>query len=168
MPAIWTQLRGWKRDLRRATMQVYNIAMHCLTLAIYSRTGALNPTSWKLFAIAAPLMLIASFYGARIYKRFSERGFADVGAGVDLRLGPHAGVRRGAERCGELWRGIPHSDDPGARASPSRPCFSSCSSMISASAVMSASSKAPCLASRSLESSTSRSHIAVSDLAAPG
>ena len=28
VPAIWTQMRGWKRDLRRATMQVYNIAMH--------------------------------------------------------------------------------------------------------------------------------------------
>ena len=27
VPAIWTQLRGWKRDLRRATLQVYNIAM---------------------------------------------------------------------------------------------------------------------------------------------
>src|ERR1700733_14975626 len=39
VPAIWTQLRGWKRDLRRATMQVYNIAMHVTTLMVYSRTG---------------------------------------------------------------------------------------------------------------------------------
>jgi uncharacterized membrane protein YfcA len=76
VPAIWTQMRGWKRDLRRATMQVYNIAMHCLTLTIYSRTHALNATSWKLFAITAPLMLLASVYGARLYKRVSERGFA--------------------------------------------------------------------------------------------
>ena len=76
VPAIWTQMRGWKRDLRRATMQVYNVAMHCLTLAIYSRTSALNATSWKLFAITAPLLLATSFYGARAYKRVSERGFA--------------------------------------------------------------------------------------------
>jgi len=76
VPAIWTQLRGWKRDLRRATMQVYNIAIHCLTLTIYSRTHALNATSWKLYAITAPLLLLASLYGARIYKRVSERGFA--------------------------------------------------------------------------------------------
>jgi len=76
VPAIWTQLRGWKRDLRRATMQVYNIAMHCLTLTIYGRTDALNATSWKLFAVAAPLMLAASVFGARIYKRFDERGFS--------------------------------------------------------------------------------------------
>ena len=76
VPAIWTQLRGWKRDLRRATMQVYNIAMHCLTLTIYSQTHALNATSWKLFAITAPPMVIANVFGMRIYKRFSERGFA--------------------------------------------------------------------------------------------
>lgn len=76
VPAIWTQMRGWKRDLRRATMQVYNIAMHCLTLTIYSRTHALTVTSWKLYAITTPLMLLMSLYGARIYKRVSERGFA--------------------------------------------------------------------------------------------
>lgn len=76
VPAIWTQLRGWKRDLRRAIMQVYNIAMHALTLTIYSQTHALNATSWKLFAITAPLMVIANFYGMRVYKNFSERGFA--------------------------------------------------------------------------------------------
>ena len=44
VPAIWTQLRGWKRDLRRATMQVYNIAMHVLTLTLYARTGTLDAT----------------------------------------------------------------------------------------------------------------------------
>ena len=44
VPAIWTQLRGWKRDLRRATMQAYNIAMHALALAAYARTGTLDPT----------------------------------------------------------------------------------------------------------------------------
>jgi uncharacterized membrane protein YfcA len=76
VPAIWTELRGWKRDLKRATMQVYNIAMHCLTLAIYSRTHALNATSWKLYALSAPLLLLTAHYGARFYGRVSERGFA--------------------------------------------------------------------------------------------
>ena len=101
VPAIWTQLRGWKRDVRRAAMQVYNIAMHCLTLAIYSRTGALNPTSWKLFAITVPLMLIASVYGARIYKRFSERGFQMLVLGLICVSG--LTLAFGAARA--LWRG---------------------------------------------------------------
>jgi uncharacterized protein len=75
VPAIWTQLRGWKRDLRRATMQVYNIAMHSLTLTIYAKTGALTGSALPLFAIAAPAMLIASYVGTRFYGRFSEAAF---------------------------------------------------------------------------------------------
>jgi len=101
VPAIWTQLRGWKRDLRRATMQVYNIAMHCLTLTIYSQTHALNATSWKLFAITAPLMVAANVYGMRVYKRFSERGFARVVLIAILMSG--LALALGAARA--LWRG---------------------------------------------------------------
>jgi uncharacterized membrane protein YfcA len=78
VPAIWTQLRGWKRDLRRATMQVYNIAMHVTTLTVYSRTGTLDATTLKLFAVAAPAMLIPSFFGTRLYGRFSEKTFTRV------------------------------------------------------------------------------------------
>ena len=76
VPAIWTQMRGWKRDVRRAIMQVYNIAMHVTTLVVYKAAGALNVTSWKLFAITAAPMLVASLYGVRLYRGFSERGFA--------------------------------------------------------------------------------------------
>ena len=74
-PAIWTQLRGWKRELRRATLQVYNIAMQVLTLAAYARTGALDAGALRLFAVVAPAMLIPSFLGARLFPRVSERGF---------------------------------------------------------------------------------------------
>ncbi len=101
VPAIWTQLRGWKRDLRRATMQVYNIAMHVLTLTIYARTHALNATSWKLFGVTAPLLLVASYYGTRVYKRFSERGFAKlVLASIAL-----SGLTLAAGAARALWVG---------------------------------------------------------------
>lgn len=75
VPAIWTQLRGWKRDLKRATMQVYNIAMHVLTLGAYASTGTLDATTFHLFALVAPAMLIPSFIGARLYRRVSEKAF---------------------------------------------------------------------------------------------
>src|SRR5271155_4334122 len=96
VPAIWTQLRGWKRDLRRATMQVYNIAMHVTTLTVYSRTGTLDATTLKLFAVVAPAMLIPSYFGTRLYGRLSEKTFARVifvlllasGAGVLVRAAP--------------------------------------------------------------------------------
>jgi uncharacterized protein len=54
MPAVWTQMRGWKRDLRRATMQAYNISMQVLTIAIYfgsgtsgTRTSTSSPSSCR-------------------------------------------------------------------------------------------------------------------------
>jgi uncharacterized membrane protein YfcA len=100
VPAIWTQLRGWKRDLRRATIQVYNIAMHALTLTIYARTGTLDAATFRLFAIVAPAMLIPSYLGARLYGSFSEKTFTRfillllLASGVALALGS----------ARELWR----------------------------------------------------------------
>ena len=75
LPAIWTQLRGWKRDLKRATMQAYNIALHVLTLSAYASTGTLDATAFRLFALVAPAMLIPSYIGARLYRRASEKAF---------------------------------------------------------------------------------------------
>jgi uncharacterized protein len=99
-PAIWTQLRGWKRDLRRATMQAYNISMHVLTLTIYSRTHALNATSWKLYMISAPLLLVASLYGTRLYRTVSEKTFARLVLALIAASGLTMAI--GAVRA--LWR----------------------------------------------------------------
>jgi uncharacterized membrane protein YfcA len=77
-PAMWTQLRGWKRDVRRATMQAYNIAMHCLTIGLYARSGTLAHADLSQFLIVAPAMLIPSWLGARVYTRFSEQAFTRV------------------------------------------------------------------------------------------
>jgi len=74
-PALWTSLRGWKRDVRRSVMQAFNIAMHILTLAAYAGTGALNANTFRLFAVVAPAMLIPSILGGRLYRRFSEAAF---------------------------------------------------------------------------------------------
>jgi uncharacterized membrane protein YfcA len=75
VPAIWTQARGWKRDLRRATMQVYNITMHIFTLTVYAETGGLRALDWRLFALSAPALLIPAYFGAKFYNRVSERFF---------------------------------------------------------------------------------------------
>jgi uncharacterized protein len=75
MPAVWTQVRGWKRDLRRATMQAYNISMQVLTISIYFGSGTLKHADLGQFAIVLPAMLIPSVVGARVYQRFSDRSF---------------------------------------------------------------------------------------------
>lgn len=87
VPAVWTQLRGWSRDIRRATMQVYNIAMHVFTLTVYARTGGLDATALKLFAALAPVLIVTGYFGAKLYHRFSEQAFARLILGLLLASG---------------------------------------------------------------------------------
>lgn len=99
VPAIWTQLRGWNRDLRRATMQIFNISMHLLTLTAYAGTGTLDATTLRLYMVVAPAMLIPSYLGARLYGRFSEETFTRVVFALLLASG--AALLFGGAR--ELW-----------------------------------------------------------------
>ena len=87
VPAMWTQLRGWRRDLRRATMQVYNVAMHVVTLTLYARTGALDAHALNLFAMLAPAMIIPGYFGARLFHSFSEKAFSRLILGLLLLSG---------------------------------------------------------------------------------
>jgi uncharacterized membrane protein YfcA len=59
-------------------MQVYNISMHVITLAVYSQTGGLKFVDIRLFAIAAPAMLIPAWIGASLYHRISEQVFQRI------------------------------------------------------------------------------------------
>jgi uncharacterized protein len=65
-PAIWTRLRGWKREPRRVTIKAFTIVIAILTLAAYARTGAVEPDDLRLFAVVAPMTLVASFAGGRL------------------------------------------------------------------------------------------------------
>ncbi len=76
VPAIWTELRGWSRDLRRATMQVYNIAMHIFVLSAYTASGAAHPGALNFFAASLPAPVVSGYFGAKLYHRFSERAFS--------------------------------------------------------------------------------------------
>jgi uncharacterized protein len=103
VPAIWTQLRGWRRDLRRATMQAYNIAMHVVTIALYAASGTLAHADLHQFLIVAPAMLIPSYLGAHVFTRFTtERAFtravlvALLASGLALVYGTARSLWRGA------------------------------------------------------------------------
>ena len=101
MSAIWTQARGWKRDLRRATMQAYNISMQVLTIAIYARTGAAGGRGdVSQFLIVAPAMFIPSYIGARVYQRFSDKAFTQAMPVALLPPGAHLQRDKGALALG--------------------------------------------------------------------
>jgi hypothetical protein len=76
--AMWTRLRGWKREPRRATVKAFAIAVAVLTLAAYARTGAVDPADLRLFALVAPVALVASFLGVRLVGKGGAQALARI------------------------------------------------------------------------------------------
>ena len=85
--AIWTRLRGWKREPRRATIKAYAIVGAVLTLAAYARTGVVDPADLRLFALVAPAALVGSFLGARFVRRGGGRAVGRIALLVTLASG---------------------------------------------------------------------------------
>jgi hypothetical protein len=96
--AIWTRLRGWKREPRRVTIKAFAIVVAILTLAAYARTGAVEPDDLRLFAVVAPVTLVASILGARLVGQGGARALGRVAllltlaAGVALLVGASRSV----------------------------------------------------------------------------
>ena len=82
VPTLWTTLRGWDRDTQRAVFQVFNLAMHGLTMAAYLATGTVSAEAARLFLVVAPAMLVPTLIGARLYRRFSDTAFRKVVLGL--------------------------------------------------------------------------------------
>lgn len=74
-PTLWTTLRGWNRDRQRAVFQVFSLATQALTMATYLAAGTIPAGAARLFAVAAPAMLIPTLLGTRLYRRFSDAAF---------------------------------------------------------------------------------------------
>jgi uncharacterized membrane protein YfcA len=81
-PTLWATLRGWDRDAQRAVFQVFNLAMHGLTMAAYLATGTVSAEAARLFLVVAPAMLVPTLIGARLYRRFSDAAFRKVVLGL--------------------------------------------------------------------------------------
>jgi len=77
-PAIWTRMRGWKREPRRVTIKTFTIVIAILTLAAYARTGAIEPDDLRLFAVVAPVALVASFVGGRLVDKSGAQALGRI------------------------------------------------------------------------------------------
>lgn len=74
LPTIWTQLRGWPKQVARGVYQPYIILIQGVTLAgivlvTFDRTGLL------LLVAVLPPLLLGTWIGWRIYGKLNERSF---------------------------------------------------------------------------------------------
>ena len=78
VPTLWCTLRGFDKELQRAVIQNFNLAMLVVAFGGYVATGIVTRPMLPLFAIVAPAMLVPSLLGARLYAAISETGFRKV------------------------------------------------------------------------------------------
>ncbi|HEX2553464.1 MAG TPA: sulfite exporter TauE/SafE family protein [Microvirga sp.] len=83
LPTIWTQLRGWPKDMARGVFQPFILMAHAATLAILG-TAAPDSGGLLLVACALPALGLGAWLGWSIYGRLDERRFRRLLAGLLL------------------------------------------------------------------------------------
>ncbi len=77
LPTIWTQLRGWPKEMARGVYQPFILFAHLLTLLIVGFVG-IEPRSWLLIVLALPPLALGAWLGFQIYGRLDERRFKQM------------------------------------------------------------------------------------------
>ena len=77
LPTIWTQLRGWRKDVARGVFQPFILMAHVVTLVLVGM--AAMDTGGALMTLAAlPALYAGAWIGWRIYGRLDDRRFRQV------------------------------------------------------------------------------------------
>jgi len=74
LPTIWTQLRGWPKEIARGVYQPYIIVIQGITLAGIVWV-TLDRTGLMLLAAILPPLLIGTWIGWQLYGKLDERRF---------------------------------------------------------------------------------------------
>ena len=74
-PTLWCTLRGWDKDAQRSVFQVFNLAMHSLTLTVYFINGTLTAAMAPAFTLMVPVAILPTFAGVLVYRRVNDRMF---------------------------------------------------------------------------------------------
>lgn len=91
LPTIWTQIRGWPKEIARAVYQPYIIVIQTITL-IGILFVAFDRSSLILMLAALPPTLLGTWIGWQLYGKFDERRFRQavalllIASGVTLVL----------------------------------------------------------------------------------
>jgi uncharacterized membrane protein YfcA len=75
LPVVWTDIRGWSKDERRAVVQSFNIAILSLALITHAATGLLTRDVAVEAIVALPGTIGGAWLGAFIYRRLADRGY---------------------------------------------------------------------------------------------
>ncbi|MBN8955950.1 MAG: sulfite exporter TauE/SafE family protein [Rhizobiales bacterium] len=77
LPTIWTQLRGWPKDVARGVYQPFIIFAQFVTLVMIGFI-TFDTVAALLFIIALPPMVLGAWVGWMIYGRLDDRRFRQM------------------------------------------------------------------------------------------
>ena len=87
LPAIWSGLRDWGKDARRAVLQPFNMAILALSIVAHALAGLFTVELFRAVAFALPATLIGAYAGKRLYRRLGDRHFDRVVLAILLTAG---------------------------------------------------------------------------------
>lgn len=82
VPSLWCTLRGMDRDLQRAVIQNFNLAMLAVTMASYVAAGSVTRPMWPLMGLVAPALLLPALLGMKVYVGISPAAFRNIVLGL--------------------------------------------------------------------------------------
>jgi uncharacterized protein len=86
LPTIWTQVRGWPKEVARGVYQPFIVFAQIVTLAIIG-TITIDRAGIILFATTLPALALGASLGLRVYGRLNDRRFRQVLAAMLLLSG---------------------------------------------------------------------------------
>jgi uncharacterized protein len=78
LPVVWTDIRGWTKDQRRAVMQMFNTAILSLALLTHAVSGLVTREVALAAVIALPTAVVGVQCGAYIYRRLADHSYQRV------------------------------------------------------------------------------------------
>jgi len=75
LPIVWTDFRGWTKELRRGVVQTFNLATVACALAAHALTGLLTREVALQAAVALPGSIAGVWLGAFAYRRLADHNY---------------------------------------------------------------------------------------------
>lgn len=79
---IWCGLRGWPKDVQRATFQPVAVAIFLMTAIWLGVKGAVTAETTSYFLIGLPFVIAGSWLGLKLFGRIDEAMFRKVVLGL--------------------------------------------------------------------------------------
>jgi uncharacterized membrane protein YfcA len=75
---IWCGLRGWPKDVQRATFQPVAVAVFLMTAIWLGAKGTVTAETIRLFLIGLPCLVAGTWLGLRLFGRIDEATFRKI------------------------------------------------------------------------------------------